>query len=296
MQPEKPGFILGGGGALGANSVGFLWAAEDYGILNPTYIQGSSVGGIIGAKLAEMGGTGSRVLRDIFLDVERRGPSALFPAYDPIWHWSSTHLFRNRGIRRLVDMIDAETLIRSPVHLDIVTIRDQTESHKYFTNRDPLFQDQPERIKDAILASASIPGFLPPIQIEDRFYSDGRHVSIQRAIDFGCDCIFIFFNGPRNRAKDAQPEFDSWQKRLFGMSTGDRVAIEELRRLRRAKSSKFVAFRSPWTTKTFAVMEWRACTDFERGELNKKGDIELAMEHAYECAMNVFRRKFPKEI
>lgn len=74
------------------------------------------------------------------------------------------------------------------------------------------------------------------------------------------------------------------------MSTGDRVTIEELRRLRHTKSARFVIFRSLRTAKTFDVI------DFRRGAKNKKGDIALAMEHAYECATNVLRRKFPKEI
>ena len=53
MQPQKLGIIFDGGGFLGAHSIGFLRAVEDFGLLPPAYCQGVSVGAITASKLVE---------------------------------------------------------------------------------------------------------------------------------------------------------------------------------------------------------------------------------------------------
>src|SRR3989344_1645903 len=113
MRPEKLGIIFDGGGFLGAHSVGYLRAVEDWGLLPPAYCQGVAVGSITASKFVEMSGVGSKVLEQLWLEVENNGPNALFSKYEMFLHPFSTHLFSNRGVWKLIDKLDASAVIHS---------------------------------------------------------------------------------------------------------------------------------------------------------------------------------------
>ena len=68
--PRPVGFVLGGGGSLGAMQVGMLRALGEAG-LTPDVVTGTSVGSLNAAVLARSGGDALARLHDIWAQIGR---------------------------------------------------------------------------------------------------------------------------------------------------------------------------------------------------------------------------------
>lgn len=187
-HPATTAFVLTGGGSLGAAQVGSLLALEDRGI-RPDVLVGTSVGALNAAFLAGPGDHAVRLRslagvwstlrrRDVFRPDPRRwvgatlrsAPSLFDPA--PLRHLLRTHLGYD-------DLADA----RVPVHLVAADLTSGTA--RVLGSGDAV---------SAVLASAAVPGLLPPVLRDGHLLVDGGfgpHQGLAHADRLGVDDIYL---------------------------------------------------------------------------------------------------------
>jgi len=210
MNLGKVGIIFNGGGFAGAFSVGYTKALWEHGI-RPAHIQGVSVGALNAAKLMDT--EAYEDMEKIWLDIEKAKASTIFNWKDIPGNIvrKSESLYNNKGLLDIIQKINLNKIINSPTELQIVVCNESKGEKEVFFSHDPRFKKNPELLKRIILASASIPGILPPVKISDQQYSDGIYFSLESMIETGCDTIFLFLNDQFTE------ESRRWDERLFNM-------------------------------------------------------------------------------
>lgn len=210
----KVGIILDGGSFNGISAVGPLKAMAERGI-SPAYVQGISVGALNGAKLIENMSIAD--LEKVWAMVETWGPSFLFPRTDILLHaprLGYPGLFTDRGLQELMRLLDIKKVVESPIRFDVAVHNEsRNREHTLLSNHDPRFQQNPDLFRRAIIASASIPGFFPPVDIAGEKFSDGLRYDLESAITFGCDTIFVLGND--SSKKDAASFEHGWLQRIL---------------------------------------------------------------------------------
>ncbi|MEO5747010.1 MAG: patatin-like phospholipase family protein [Ornithinibacter sp.] len=181
-------FVLSGGANLGAAQVGMLAAVAEAGV-QPDLVVGTSVGALNGAWVAA--GAAHENLGAVWRSL-RRG--SVFPA-NPLrgllgFAGRTDHLVSNSGLRRILqDNLTFERLEDAPIPLHVVVT-------DVLTGAGVLLSSGPAQ--DSILASASIPGVLPPVSLDGRAYMDGGVVNnspISHAVELGADTVWVFATG-----------------------------------------------------------------------------------------------------
>jgi predicted acylesterase/phospholipase RssA len=210
MNLGKIGIIFNGGGFLGAFSVGYIKALWEHGI-RPQYVQGVSVGALNAAKLIET--ESSKELEKIWLKIEKAKAYSIFNWKDIPGNVlrRSESLYSNKGLLDIIQKINPVKIINSPIEMQIVTFNESKGEKEIFSTKDERFIKNPSLLKQVILASASIPGILPPVKMGDQQYSDGIYFSLEPMIQTGCDTIFLFLND------QFAEEGKRWDERLFNM-------------------------------------------------------------------------------
>jgi len=210
MNLGKVGIIFNGGGFAGAFSVGYIKALWEHGI-RPEHVQGISVGALNAAKILES--EDAKELEKIWLEIEKAKASTVFNWKDiPQNLWKkAVALFSNKGVWDIINKLDMEKIVNSPIELQIVTCNETKGEKEIFSTRDERFIKNPGLLKQVILASASIPGVLPRVKIGEDQYSDGIYFSLEPMIATGCDTIFLFLND------QYMEENQRWDQRLFNM-------------------------------------------------------------------------------
>ena len=190
-------FVLGGGGVLGAVEVGMLRALFEREI-RPDLVLGTSIGAFNGAlvasqpdlavveKLTELwqsmssareAGYGDRTLRTV-----RRAVA------------SGTHLWSAEPLRqRLVEQLGDLTFEELPVTFQVCAASIERSAEHWFTSG---------RVVDAVVASAAVPGLLPPAVVDGEHYLDGgivNSVPLGRAVALGATRVFVLQVGRLDR-------------------------------------------------------------------------------------------------
>src|SRR4051812_47069816 len=151
MAVDKVGFVLGGGGQLGAHEVGMLRALLDRAIV-PDLVVGTSVGAINGAAVAtEPSLEMVARLADTWTAIERGDlfAGSLLRRLGTLAR-TGTHLHGNEQLRALLTEALPVALIEAlPVRFQCVAASIERASEHWFT-AGPLV--------DAVLASAAVPG------------------------------------------------------------------------------------------------------------------------------------------
>src|SRR3954471_15146520 len=150
-------FVLSGGASLGAIQVGMLRALSDHGI-RPDLVVGTSVGAVNGAFVAGRGLTAETVddLAELWLGM-RRGQ--VFPV-EPVtgllgFLGARRNLVPGTALRRLLARhTDHDRLEDLPIPLHVIAC-------DVLSGREVRLSDGP--LIDAVMASAAIPGVLPPV-------------------------------------------------------------------------------------------------------------------------------------
>ena len=179
--------VLGGGGMLGAVEVGMLRALVEAGV-QPDLILGSSVGAINGAAVAaDFTAETVERLGELW---ERLGRGAVF-AEGVLGRManlarSGTHVHGSEGMRALLEEHSKGLLIEDlKVRFSCVAACIETASAHWFDSGP---------VVDAVMASAAVPGLLPPVAIGGRHYLDGglvHSIPVGRALALGATQVFV---------------------------------------------------------------------------------------------------------
>lgn len=213
-------FVLGGGGVRGAVEIGMLQALLERGI-RPDLVVGTSIGAINGALVAS-DPTPAVIAR---LEDAWMSPEANAVYGDSIAAQltrlvkTKTHLNSPAPLRRLLERaLGATTRFEDlPVRLRVVAASIERAAEQVF-DAGPLIP--------AILASASVPGLLPPTRIGDEHYIDGgivNSIPIEQALAAGARTVFVLQVGriesplvaPRTAVETARVAFEVARRHRF---------------------------------------------------------------------------------
>ena len=189
-------FVLGGGGVLGAVEVGMLRALFERGVV-PDLVLGTSVGALNGAMVARdpslgaidrmvelwRGAAGSgEVYGDRRLRTVRRAMS------------TGTHIFSPKPLKqRLEEELGDLTFEELPVRFQVCAASIERAAEHWFDSGP---------VAPAVVASAAVPGLLPPARVGDEHYLDGgivNSIPLGRAVKLGATRVFVLQVGRIDR-------------------------------------------------------------------------------------------------
>lgn len=191
MTATKTAYVLGGGGHMGAYEVGMLGALLERDIA-PDLIVGTSIGAINGAAIASEPTLETvQRLREAWTSAQDNkifGGSFLAGAFNMFR--SRTHMHSNEPLRDLIGRLtSAETFDDLKVHFECVAASIERASEHWFASG-PLVE--------AVIASAAVPGVLPPVEIGGEHFIDGgvvNSIPISRAVELGATDIYVLHVG-----------------------------------------------------------------------------------------------------
>jgi NTE family protein len=193
---ERTAFVLGGGGLLGAVEVGMLRALFERDV-TPDLIVGTSVGALNGLVVATDPTPG---VVDRLLDLWRSVAESNDVYGDTPWRQvtramrTGTHLHSAEPLRdRLEEEFGDLTFeqLAVPFQCCAASIERSAES---------WFSEGP--VVPAVVASAAVPGLLPPAKVGKEHYLDGgivNSIPLGRAVELGATRIFVLQVGRIDR-------------------------------------------------------------------------------------------------
>jgi NTE family protein len=219
MVNTSVAFVLGGGGVLGAVEVGMLRALFRAGY-RPDIVVGTSIGAVNGALVAA---DPSEAVTDRLVRL-----------------WSSPEAADVYGdsLARQLRRFAARTHLHSPLPLRRV-LENELGRHSTFADLKIPFRCCAASIEraaehwfdsgplvDAVLASSSVPGLLPPMEIGGEHFIDGgivNSIPIGEAVRIGAKLIFVLQVGrierpltvPRRPWELAQVSFEIARRHRF---------------------------------------------------------------------------------
>ena len=184
-------FVLGGGGVLGAHEVGMLQALAEAGV-RPDLVVGTSVGALNGVFVAAHPDPADAVpqLAAVWRDgvaAEAFGGS-LFGRVRTLAR-SGTHLHANEPLQRLLEGLPVERIEDLALPFQCVAASIERAAAHWFTSGP---------IVPAVLASAAVPGLLPPVRVGDEHFFDGglvHSIPIGRALELGARTVYVLHVG-----------------------------------------------------------------------------------------------------
>ena len=222
-------FVLGGGGGpLGAHEVGMLRALVERGIV-PDLVLGTSVGAINGAAVAaDPTPGGVERLTAMWLAIGR-GDVFAGSALGRLTTLARTrtHLHESEPLRALLaSTLPVSRIEDLVVRFECVAASIERASEHWFS-AGPLV--------DAVVASASVPGLLPPAEIGGEHFIDGgivNSIPVSRAVALGAREIYVLHVGRVERA--LEPPRWPWEVALVAFEVarrhrffGDLAALPE---------------------------------------------------------------------
>ncbi|NAZ76583.1 patatin-like phospholipase family protein [Kineococcus sp. T13] len=180
------GFVMGGGGSLGAVQVGMVSALQQHGIL-PEQITGTSVGALNGAVLAAHGENGPALLASMWKNLTRESvfPGSLVSAVLRLRR-TRTHAVSAAALEALVlSTLDTGTFEGLDAPLAVLAL-DLSTGDEHVLDSGPLVP--------ALLASAAIPGVFPAVRVSGRDLVDGgvvANVPVRHAAARGAGCLVL---------------------------------------------------------------------------------------------------------
>jgi NTE family protein len=212
-------FVLGGGGVLGAVEVGMLRALFRAG-LRPDLVLGTSIGAVNGALVAAepTESVTDRLVR-LWASPEASEVYGDSVARQLRRFAARTHLHSPRPLRRLLERELGEATrfdeLKVPFRCCAASIERAAEH---------WFESGP--VVEAVLASAAVPGLLPPAEINGEHYIDGgivNSIPVGEAVAAGAKQVFVLQVGrierplspPRRPWEVAQVAFEIARRHRF---------------------------------------------------------------------------------
>jgi NTE family protein len=185
------GFVFSGGGSLGAVQVGMMLALAERAIV-PDILVGTSVGALNAAYLAgDPSHAGALRLAALWSGLRRRD---VFPMPGAgaarALAGRRDHLVDARPLRRLVGAhLPFTRLEQARWPVAVVATEVTTGLEIVLSEGDAV---------DAVVASASLPGVFPPVDVDGHLLMDGgvvNHTPISVAVDLGADRVVVLPTG-----------------------------------------------------------------------------------------------------
>ena len=191
-ESEKTAFVLSGGASLGAIQAGMLRAVYERGI-RPDLIVGTSVGAVNGAYVASRPQTPrtARELAEIWRAIGRGDVFPLNPVTGFLGFFGARdHLVPDWGLRGLLEEhLEFERLQEAPIELHVIATDVLSGAEERLSRGNA---------RDAVMASAAIPGVFPPVVWHDRELVDGgvaNNAPISHALEMGATRIYVLPTG-----------------------------------------------------------------------------------------------------
>jgi NTE family protein len=190
MLARPVGFVLGGGGSLGASQVGMLKALAEQDV-TADLVVGTSVGALNGAVIAlDPAGAVDRLTR-AWAHMTRR---AVFPGGPLAQAWTlrrtRTHLFPSAGlVSVMASFLRADTFFADLALPFGAVTTDLATAVPHVITDGPLLP--------ALLASAAIPGIYAPVEYDGRQLCDGgvtANVPMRQALAMGARSLVVLDN------------------------------------------------------------------------------------------------------
>jgi NTE family protein len=167
MGSRQCSLVLGGGGIRGLAHVGVLQALEDHRLV-PAEVIGSSVGAMIGAAWCT--GTSIDELRQVAHQIQRDDLFRIAHSDMALRRLRAPSIYRPEPLTDFVRGLLGDTTFDDLVHPLLVNTVDINTGAQVFWGS-PGLRDV--CVADAVIASCTMPGFLPPHRIGDRYFVDG---------------------------------------------------------------------------------------------------------------------------
>jgi len=185
--PRPVGYVLGGGGSLGAVQVGMLQALGEHHVA-PDIVAGTSVGSLNGAVVALDPKSAANRLSHLWprLTRERVFPGGLLAQARTLQH-TRTHLFPSAGLAGVISDFIGTELTFADLALPFAAV-----STDIATARPHVMREGP--LLPALLASAAIPGIYPPVELGPlRLYDGGlvANVPMRQAVAMGARSLVV---------------------------------------------------------------------------------------------------------
>ena len=185
--PRPVGYVLGGGGSLGAVQVGMLQALGEHDIV-PGVVAGTSVGSLNGAVVAlDPKGAANR-LSHLWVRLTRGDvfPGGLLAQARTLQR-TKTHLFPNTGLAAVITQFLGTAITFADLPLPFAAVAmDIATARPHVLREGPLLP--------ALLASTAIPGIFPPVQFGSLQLYDGGLVSnvpMRQALAMGARSLVV---------------------------------------------------------------------------------------------------------
>ena len=185
-----PAIVLGGGGVLGATQVGMLRALLESGI-RPGLVVGASVGAINGAAIAAAPNiAGVENLAGLWASLAEAGmfTDNMLARASTLARYR-THLYSPAPLRKLLTAHLPASFADLEVDFQCVAASIERAGAHWFSSG-PL--------TEAVMASAAVPGLLPPVVIDGEHFLDGglvHSIPVGRALALGALDIYVLHVG-----------------------------------------------------------------------------------------------------
>jgi NTE family protein len=187
---QPTAFVLGGGGILGAHEVGMLAALADAGI-KPDLVVGTSIGAINGVFVAADPLDAAARLLEVWRSDEIRMvfQGSVVGQLGTLVR-SGTHLHANTPLRKLLERhLPVRRFEELTVPFQCVAASVERAGSAWFESG---------LLIPAVLASAAVPGLLPPVRINGEHHFDGglvHSIPVGRAVRLGARRVFVLHVG-----------------------------------------------------------------------------------------------------
>ncbi|HET9500758.1 MAG TPA: patatin-like phospholipase family protein [Marmoricola sp.] len=195
-MPPPTAFVLGGGGLLGAVEVGMLRALFEHDV-RPDLVLGTSVGALNGLVVARQpDASAADRLVELWRDIARRDEIYADPAWRQMRRAvrTGTHLHSSEPLQgRLEAEFGGVTFADLAVPFQCCAASIERATEHWFSSGP---------VVPAVMASAAVPGLLPPAVVDGEHFLDGgivNSIPLGRAVTLGARRIFVLQVGRVDR-------------------------------------------------------------------------------------------------